>query len=205
MTNYIQRNVQATGVYIGKLEKPVITVQEDDDDNAHVKEEDPLVIKFKHANTDHKELMVGQVLHPNKGICHKLFSEEQAEAEEPEAPVDEDGAPVQEASDSKDILKTFKHVYVPQVIRDKNIHYYNVPKLGSFMAIPFVYRSCLFPEALDAAILDYQEVMVRLNKQNEERHEYEQEQEEIKEEKLKNGEPYEPEPKEWEVIAPAPF
>lgn len=165
-----------------------------------------MVIKFKHANTDHQKLMVNKVLQPTQGICHKLFVEGGDQEEEAEPAAEEDGGePRENAADKNDILKTFKHVYVPNVIRDKNIHYWNVPKLGAFMAIPFVYRSCLFPEALDAALLDYQDVKARLTKQQEDKQEWEAEQEEIKDEKLKNGEPYVPEEKEWEEIAPAPF
>lgn len=85
------------------------------------------------------------------------------------------------------------------------MHYWTVPKLGSFMAIPFVYKSCLFSESLDAAISDFQEVQKRVDQQLDEKKQYEEEMEEQKEERLKTGEQYEPEEREWEVIEPAPF
>ena len=204
LANYIQRNTGATGVYIGKLEKETQPIQEGDDDTAHIVEDAPLVIKFKHANDSHKDLMVGKVLKKDMGICHELFGEEEdeeAEAAEPE----EDEENPETAEDKNDILRTFKHKFVPNVIREPKMHYWTVPKLGSFMAIPFVYKSCLLSESLDNALLDYIDVLKRQEEQNEQKREYNEEQETIKEERLKAGEKYEPEEKEWEEIVPAPF
>lgn len=36
--------------------------------------------------------------------------------------------------------------------------YKRVPRLGSFIAVPLIYQSCLSDEALEAAISDYQSV-----------------------------------------------
>jgi hypothetical protein len=35
------------------------------------------------------------------------------------------------------------------------MHFYRVPRLGSFMAVPLEYNSCLTEKALDQAIIDY--------------------------------------------------
>ena len=51
-----------------------------------------------------------------------------------------------------DIVEQFKHVYVPEVVREPKMHYWTVPRLGSFMAIPLVYKSCLSVESFDAAV-----------------------------------------------------
>jgi hypothetical protein len=37
------------------------------------------------------------------------------------------------------------------------MHYYDVPKLGSYMAIKLEYESCLFEDAFDQALLDHLE------------------------------------------------
>lgn len=37
------------------------------------------------------------------------------------------------------------------------MHFKKVPRLGCFMAVPLVYNSCLFNEALEDAVEDYQE------------------------------------------------
>ena len=46
-----------------------------------------------------------------------------------------------------------------EVVRDDKMHYYKVPRLGCFMAVPLVYDSCLFEDALDNAVNDYLENM----------------------------------------------
>lgn len=59
----------------------------------------------------------------------------------------------------KDILLTFKHVYVPEVVREPRMTFQKVPRLGAYMAVPLIYQSCLFDEALDLAVVDKMEVM----------------------------------------------
>jgi hypothetical protein len=44
-----------------------------------------------------------------------------------------------------------------------------------------------------------------LEEQNKEKYEWEEEQNRLREEKEKMGEPFEPEPKDWEVIEEKPF
>ena len=41
------------------------TIKDDDDENAHIDEEAPKVIKFKHANSSHESIMIGKVLPPD--------------------------------------------------------------------------------------------------------------------------------------------
>jgi len=65
------------------------------------------------------------------------------------------------ATDKTDILQTFKHKFVANVIREPKMHYWTVPKLGSFLAIPFIYKSCLSSESLENAMLDYYDVLKR--------------------------------------------
>jgi chromosome condensin MukBEF MukE localization factor len=60
----------------------------------------------------------------------------------------------------EDILNSFKHVYVKEVVREPKMFFYRVPRLRSFMAIPLVYQSCLFEEALDNAVTDYLQLKV---------------------------------------------
>lgn len=63
MAQYIERNVNATGVYIGQLEASFNPISEDAADGDHMPEEPQEVIKFKHANDNH-DFMVGSVLKP---------------------------------------------------------------------------------------------------------------------------------------------
>ena len=45
------------------------------------------------------------------------------------------------------------------------MHFYRVPKLGSFIAVPLIYNSCQFEEALDKAVADYIETVKRKEEQ----------------------------------------
>lgn len=54
-----------------------------------------------------------------------------------------------------------RFLYVKEVVREPRIHYYRVPKLGSYLAVRMEYNSCLFEGALDSAIVDYSELKLR--------------------------------------------
>jgi len=49
------------------------------------------------------------------------------------------------------------------------MHFFKVPRLGSYLAIRLEYESCLFDEALDAAVVDYIDVRARNKEQEEEK------------------------------------
>ena len=49
------------------------------------------------------------------------------------------------------------------------MHFFKVPRLGSYLAIRLEYESCLFEESLDAAIVDYIDVRARQKELEEER------------------------------------
>jgi len=51
-----------------------------------------------------------------------------------------------------------KHILIKEVVKHPNIHFYKVPRLGSYLAIKLEYNSCLFEQALDQAVLNYSEV-----------------------------------------------
>ena len=61
----------------------------------------------------------------------------------------------QKIDTEKPIEKQFKHIYVPEVIREPKMHYWTVPRLGSYMAVPLVYKSCLSITAFDKSVTDY--------------------------------------------------
>lgn len=58
---YLKDFTGATGVYIGKLIKPRRDIGDDDDDRAHIDEENPKVIWYIHA-TDEHTFMKGNIL-----------------------------------------------------------------------------------------------------------------------------------------------
>jgi hypothetical protein len=49
------------------------------------------------------------------------------------------------------------------------MHFFKVPRLGSYLAIRLEYESCLFDDALDAAVVDYIDVRARIKEQEEEK------------------------------------
>jgi hypothetical protein len=141
-------------------------ITEDADDGAHIAEGAPLVIKFKYANEDHENIMVGRILEKGQGICHDLFGKpDDAEAEDEKEGEEGEGAQ-QDQADKDDILKTFPHKFVPEVVREKKVHFWQVPRLGCFMTIPLIYRSCMSEESLDEALKDYVEILKQIQSQD---------------------------------------
>lgn len=70
----------------------------------------------------------------------------------------EDGqkiAPKKEVEKADPLMSLQYHVYVPEVVREPKMHFYRVPRLGAFMAVPLDYSSCLFEKSLDQAISDH--------------------------------------------------
>lgn len=56
------------------------------------------------------------------------------------------------------------------------MHFYEVPKLGSYLAVKLQYKSCLFVEALEAAVLDFKDVEQRRQAQIIEKEKWNEEQ-----------------------------
>lgn len=133
-----------------------------------------------------------------------MFDAPKAAASEEQ--VDEEGNPIPQAPKSTDILDTQHHVFVREVVREPKIHFFKVPRLGSYLSIPLVYNSCMFDDALDQAVSDYFAIVKAREEQEKQKHDYEEEQNKIREEKEKLGEYYEPpEPREWDPILEKPF
>jgi len=70
---------------------------------------------------------------------------------------------------------------VPEVVREGKIHFFKVPRLGSYLAIRLEYETCLFEEALDAGVADQIAVNSKINNQNEEKAAFEKAQNELRE------------------------
>lgn len=74
---FLKEFTGATGVYVGKLEKPKKAINEDDDDKAHADREQPKQISFFWTNEDHS-FMKGKILKVDQGMTHKVFNEKPA-------------------------------------------------------------------------------------------------------------------------------
>lgn len=88
--------------------------------------------------------MVDQYLKEDQGLTFEVLKEPAPPAE----PVEGEEAPPVETDPRP------KHIFVPECVREPRMHYYRVPKLGSYLAILLEYNSCLFEASLDAAITD---------------------------------------------------
>lgn len=186
LANYLHKNIGATGVYIGQLQPPHLKIQDDADEQAHLDLENPEVIKFKFANSNHKDLMVNQILPSTSGISHDVFSEEVTTANQ-----EFDQNP------DRDALTAYKHVFVPEVVREPRMHYWQVPRLGSFMAVPLVYKSCLNITSFDKSVEEYKAYKEACNHVAEEKRLFEAQQEALRAEKIAIGEDFEPEHRDW--------
>ena len=56
------------------------------------------------------------------------------------------------------------------------MHYQRVPRLGSYMAVPLIYKHCLTDSALDEAVNDHKDVMSRRDDLDRERKNFEDDQ-----------------------------
>ena len=117
LTDFLQKNTNATGVYMGRLVYPSKSIEDDAEGDAHLDKEAPKVVKYLTGSKDH-EFMVDVVLGPDEGITHDVFKDQEDEAKS-EAGEEEEGK-----AGEPDILKSYKGVvYVPEVIREKRMHF----------------------------------------------------------------------------------
>lgn len=100
---------------------------------------------------------------------------------------------VREEKPPADILTSFKHLYVPEVVREPRLDFQRVPRLGSYMAVPLVYKSCLSDEALEALVADSLAVQILRDEQTKEREAWETDHHAKKEAAAALGEHYEEE------------
>lgn len=116
--------------------------------------------------------LIDKVLKQEQGITFDVFKEDEPVEEEREEEVlDEDGNPI--IKPPKEIPEQFpKYLFVPEVVRDPRMHYFKVPKLGSYLAIRLEYDSCLMDTSLDQAVNDFLEVKQRIKEQDEEKKVY---------------------------------
>lgn len=45
-----------------------------------------------------------------------------------------------------------KYVYIPNVVKNEAMHYFRLPKLGSYIAVPLIYQSYLTENIFDEAL-----------------------------------------------------
>ncbi|TNV82509.1 hypothetical protein FGO68_gene1811 [Halteria grandinella] len=210
LAGFLQEFTGATGVYVGKLEHPRLPIDEKDNDKAHVDRESAKVLKFVHASPADHKYMEGKILKPGQGVTHEVFN---APDMTPRNPAGEEGegedgekkGAVVPHTPRDTLVDEHYHVYVKEVVREGKMHFYRVPRLGAYMAIPLEYYSCLSQKALDLSITDYIAYQKACEELEKAKKDWDEENEKFKEEKEKAGEIYVPEERTWPAISEKPF
>ena len=73
LADFLKDFTGATGVYVGKLIKPLKDIKDDDDDKAHIDEENPKVVQFLYTSKGH-EFLKGKILKPDQGVTHQVYT-----------------------------------------------------------------------------------------------------------------------------------
>ena len=168
LTTFLQEFTAATAVYVGKLVQPKKKIKEDDDDKAHFDLDSPQIIKFLNATEEHKYL-VDAVLKPDQGLTFDVFKDEaEPVVDSEEQPPEEEQQPFKVKF--KEVTENLpRSIFVKEVVREPRMHFYKVPRLGSYLAIRLEYQSCMSEESLDAAVQDYLEVKHKKKEQDDEK------------------------------------
>lgn len=93
---------------------------------------------------------MGQTIKSGEGVTHKLFTEGKAEGEGDEGGEAKEG----EGDAEKEISDDPKNLFIEQVVREKKMKFFKVPRLGSYLAVRLSYNSCLSEKAVELAIAD---------------------------------------------------
>ena len=146
LPDFIAKKCGFAGVYIGKLDYPIkMVTHKDEDEFAHLDQEQPKVIHYIGASNDHK-FMIGKKLAQETGVTYEIFKPKEKEpptdGSEPEQPKEEP-------------------IYISDVTKEPRMIYFRIPKLGAFYATSITYQSYfsdnIFDEGLKERIRVQQE------------------------------------------------
>ena len=106
-----------------------------------------------------------------------MFQAAEGEGDEEEEKPEEEMTPEElEAKRAKEAEKARpKHLFIPEVVWDPKINFFDVPKLGSYLAVELKYQSCQFEDAFDKAYREHLSCKEKRLEQKVEREEFEKE------------------------------
>ena len=136
LTDHLKKFTNASATYVGKLVSPKKPIDEGDNDSSHIDNQSDQVIHFTNANEEHS-FIVDKMLSKGLGLTFDVFTDK---------PVEEGKEPAE--------TDDLNHILVPEVVREPKMHFFKVPRLGSYLAIRLEYESCLFVDAYNAGITD---------------------------------------------------
>ena len=90
-------------------------------------------------------------------------------------------------------------------MREPRIHYFKVPRLGSYMAIRLEYNSCLFEQSYNDGIASALRCRELKKEQDEQKKEHDEKEKEKKEDCEANDTEYVRDDGNWPEIKPKPF
>ena len=109
-------------MYVGKLEHPRLTIEDKDNDRAHIDREAPKVVKYIHASPEGHQYMIGKILKPGQGLSHNAFQAPEDKPVPEGDPVPADGEGGEEGEKAKvvsngppkdELMDLQFHLYVP--------------------------------------------------------------------------------------------
>ena len=62
-----------------------------------------------------------------------------------------------------------EHILIKEVVREPRMHFFKVPRLGSYLAVRLEYDSCLSIDAYDAGVKDAISVKERIQEQEDQK------------------------------------
>lgn len=117
------------------------SVGDGDDDAAHINADAQKIVLFGQSTEGH-EYIIDKKLTQDQGLTFDVFKNPEAPAEGEEAAANK--LPV--------------YVQIPEVCREPRMHYFKVPRLGSYLAIRLEYKACLNEKAFDEGVAEMQRV-----------------------------------------------
>lgn len=157
----LEKQANATGVYISIFDKKRKDVTEDEDENAHLI--DQQVIRYVNFSNTHSFLKY-KFLENEQGVTYDLFkpkeetgdvpaeNAENAESKENEGNADENIDEQNSAANKKQKEFIPNHILVEEVVRNPKIKFFREPRIGCYLAIDLTYKSCLSTVSLNSAI-----------------------------------------------------
>lgn len=131
---YLQQFTGATRVYVGKLIKPNKPIKDDSDDKEHEDPNTTEIIKYIHATPD-QQFLIERTLTPEQGLTHEILKrvvkEGEGDGEAKDGGKEDEGCQEPEEP-SKPVPQ---NIFVPEDVREPRMHYFRVPKLGSYLTV----------------------------------------------------------------------
>ena len=110
--------------------------------------EAPKVMTYVAASSDHtfmrnKILPLPTEAEPDLSITYKIFEN-----------LEEEGEVNYDTDKDEDGNEKNQFLYVDDVVREKKMHYFKIPKLGCYIACPLGYQDCLSEKYFKAALIE---------------------------------------------------